>query len=107
MFKVVLISLAILSFYGVIKTSSDFIKTWKIEVPWHWRQWGQPEFIDLYRGLFGPYWAVIFGKECEGLYSPLLVRKRNDIRFALLIFVILMLANTGLGYMGFHPGVRL
>lgn len=92
MLQTLVICLFILPFFALIKCVADFVHVWKKEAPLHWQQWEEPEFVDLYRGLFGYFWPVIFGKACEEARSELLIKKRNDIRFVLLIMVLLFIA---------------
>ena len=67
---------------------------------------GEPEFVDLYRGLFGLYWPIIFGKACEEAGSELLIKKRNDIRFVLLIMGLLFIAAISLTGFSFEVKPR-
>lgn len=90
----------LLPFFALIKCVGNFIQVWKKEAPLHWQPWQEPEFVDLYRGLFGLYWPIIFGKACEKAGSELLIKKRNDIRFVLLIMGLLFIAALSLT--GFH-----
>ncbi len=106
MFQTLVICLFIMSIVGFIKSVSDFIKTWKVEAPYHWRQWEEPEFIDLYRQMFTRLWPVIFGKACEDANSELLVKKRNDIRFALIIVTLLFVAGTAFNGFSFDISPR-
>ena len=96
MLQTLVICLFILPFFALIKCVGNFINVWKKEAPLHWRQWQEPEFVDLYRGLFGLYWPIIFGKACEEAGSELLIKKRNDIRFVLLIMGLLFIAAISL-----------
>ena len=92
MLQTLVICLFILPFFALIKCVGNFIQVWKKEAPLHWQQWQEPEFVDLYWGLFGLYWPIIFGKACEEADSELLIKKRNDIRFVLLIMGLLFIA---------------
>jgi len=88
----------------LLKSATDFVNVWKSEAPLHWQHWGEPEFVDLYRGMFGELWPVIFGKACEEAGSDLLVKKRNDIRFILKIIVLFFIAATA--FNGFYFEVK-
>ncbi|PKF56411.1 hypothetical protein CW748_10690 [Alteromonadales bacterium alter-6D02] len=106
MFQTLVICLFILSILAFMKSVGVFIATWKIEAPLHWREWNEPEFIDLYRQMFTYLWPVIFGKACEGANSELLVKKRNDVRFSLVIVVLLFIAGTAFNGFSFEVSPR-
>ena len=106
MLQTLVICLFILPFFALIKCVGNFINVWKKEAPLHWRQWQEPEFVDLYRGLFGLYWPIIFGKACEEAGSELLIKKRNDIRFVLLIMGLLFIAAISLTGFSFEVKPR-
>ena len=74
MLQTLVICLFILSIWALLKSATDFVNVWKSEAPLHWQHWGEPEFVDLYRGMFGELWPVIFGKACEEAGSDLLVK---------------------------------
>ena len=67
MLQTLVICLFILSIWALLKSATVFVNVWKSEAPLHWQHWGEPEFVDLYRGMFGELWPVIFGKACEKL----------------------------------------
>ena len=104
MLQTLVICLFILSIWALLKSATDFVNVWKSEAPLHWQNWGEPEFVDLYRGMFGELWPVIFGKACEEAGSDLLVKKRNDIRFVLKIIILLFIASTA--FNGFYFEVK-
>ena len=104
MLQTLVICLFILSIWALLKSATVFVNVWKSEAPLHWQHWGEPEFVDLYRGMFGELWPVIFGKACEEAGSDLLVKKRNDIRFILKIIVLLFIAATA--FNGFYFEVK-
>ena len=47
----------------------------------------------FYLGMVIFYFPVIFGKECENLGNKKLLAKRKDVRFFVLIHVLLLLAS--------------
>ncbi|MBH0026504.1 hypothetical protein I6F53_05865 [Pseudoalteromonas sp. SWN29] len=106
MFQMLVICLFIWSIFSFMKSVSIFIATWKTEAPMHWRVWNEPEFIDLYRQMFTYLWPVVFGKACEDANSDLLVKKRNDIRFTLIISVLLFIAGTAFNGLSFEVSPR-
>lgn len=65
----------ILFIWVLLKSVIDFVNVWKSEVLFYWQNWGELEFVDLYCGMFGEFWFVIFGKVCEEVGSDLLVKK--------------------------------
>ncbi len=96
MLPALVLILLLLAFYALFISINGFVKHWKDETPIHWNQWNEPNPIDIYSGMFGVYKSIIFGKACEDAGSKLLLKKRNDIRFILIIIALLIIAGGSL-----------
>ena len=82
---------AMLSLFPMIKFSKQFYLTWADLETGHWERWGSPSFAQFYFGMIIFYFPVVFGKECENLNNDLLVCARNKLLYANITFWLILL----------------
>ena len=93
MISTIILCLYLLSFFPLLSSTRQFYETWVDDEFHHWERWGAPNPGVFYLGMVIFYFPVIFGKECENLGNKKLLAKRKDVRFFVLIHVLLLLAS--------------